>query len=296
MNARRTLMREMNGQGLWEGTLSSSALATATAAFALSQVDRNANGEFVASGLQWLVRNINDDGGWGDSPESKSNLSATLLCWSALTLADGESAADAVKRAEIWIRETVGTLEPVDIAAAITKFYGNDRTFSTPILTMCAIAGRLGSDGWTYVYQLHYEFAVLPRWLFRFLRLDVVGYALPVLISIGLARHRNKPASCPLCRTTRNIVTGACMRVLRKLQPKHGGFLEAAPLTSFVAMSLAAAGFKGDEVTTRAASFLSEGQRSDGSWPIDTNLSMWVPIQSVNALSRIHLNQDASKV
>ncbi|HAK94179.1 MAG TPA: squalene--hopene cyclase, partial [Planctomycetes bacterium] len=69
-----------------------------------------------------------------------------------------------------------------------------------------------------------------------------------------------------------------------RIQPSSGGFLEAAPLTSFVAMSLAGAGRGDSPVARRAEEFLVAGQREDGSWAIDSNLAMWVTTLAVNAL------------
>ena len=73
------------------------------------------------------------------------------------------------------------------------------------------------------------------------------------------------------------------LRVLTRLQPAHGGFLEAAPLTAFVAMCLCGAGFREHEVTRKAAYFLETTVRKDGSWAIDTDLSSWVTFLSVKA-------------
>ena len=55
---------------------------------------------------------LNDDGAWGDSTLSPSNLSTTLLAWSALSAAsaDDPGAAEANRRAEKWITQRVGSL------------------------------------------------------------------------------------------------------------------------------------------------------------------------------------------
>src|SRR5262249_8055885 len=58
----------------------------------------------------------------------------------------------------------------------------------------------------------------------------------------------------------------------------------ATPLTSFVARGLAGAGMGTHPVTGRAVAFLESSVRSDGSWPIDTNLATWVTTLSVAAL------------
>ena len=74
------------------------------------------------------------------------------------------------------------------------------------------------------------------------------------------------------------------MRILESIQPASGGFLEAAPLTCFVTMSLAGSGLADHPVTRRGVAFLTATVREDGSWPIDTNLATWLTTLSINAL------------
>jgi squalene-hopene/tetraprenyl-beta-curcumene cyclase len=275
---RARLMAEFQPGGFWLGELSSSPLATAVAAFALAQVDREAHRRQIDSGLSWLAGHINEDGGWGDCDGSPSNLSTTLLAWSALSL--GAPSGPAAARAEVWLAAKVGSLEPHAIARAVLARYGNDRTFSAPILTMCALAGRLGPQPWESVPQLPFEVAVLPHRFFSWLRLPVVSYGLPALIAIGLVRHHHRPAAGAWIRSrSRRRV----LDVLARIQPENGGFLEAAPLTSFVVMSLAASGHGSHSVTSRGVKFLLNGMRRDGGWPIDTNLATWVTTLAVNA-------------
>src|SRR5688572_145592 len=83
-NTRAHLLSLRNAAGHWEGELSSSALSTATAIVALGTVDAREHAAAIALGVKWLVEHQNADGGWGDTTLSKSNLSTTLLCWSAL--------------------------------------------------------------------------------------------------------------------------------------------------------------------------------------------------------------------
>ena len=274
--------------GHWRGELSSSALATATAVGALAAIDAVGHQQLIRQGLDWLARNANADGGWGDSTVSESNLSATLLVWSAFAMAAGEGEfTGPVGGAEEWLSVRLGSTQPEAIAAAVLDVYGDDRTFSVPILTMCALAGRLGEgvEAWRYVPALPFELAVVPqRWL-KALRLPVVSYALPALVAMGLVRNRAAPPTNPITRLVRRLARGRSMKVVTRIQPADGGFLEAAPLTSFVAMSLARAGLADHPVVSRCVDFLTASVRPDGSWPIDTDLATWVTTLSVNALA-----------
>ena len=287
----QTLLDRRVASGHWEGHLSSSALATATAVTAIAVAQRAgvkaADGSrLVNDGLSWLLRTQRPDGGWGDTPDSPANISTTALGWAALTFGDGPEFAASASRAEAWLAAAAGSGEPHALAAALAARYGKDQTFSVPILTMCAIAGRLGPrrDAWQLIPQLPFELAVLPRRFFGTLRLPVVSYALPALISMGLARHRCG-ARIPIVSHVRERAAARVLRVLDGLQPQNGGFLEAVPLTSFVAMSLAASGEARHPVVARGLAFLRASARADGSWPIDTNLATWVTTLSVNALA-----------
>lgn len=278
------LVKERTPAGHWEGELSSSALSTATAiaAFALNGSDR----QLISGGIAWLLAHQNEDGGWGDTVLSFSNISTTALVWAALAFAEPtEVVVVATGRAERWLASRAGGIEPPMLARAIVARYGKDRTFSVPILTMCALAGRLGHDGWRLIWQLPFELAIVPREWFTVIRLPVVSYALPALIAMGLVRHRRHPSRSPVARALRNAATARSLRVLQTLQPSNGGFLEAAPLTSFVAMALIGAGQRGDAVVERSLAFLRRSVRGDGSWPIDTNLATWLTTLALGALA-----------
>ncbi|HLH56421.1 MAG TPA: prenyltransferase/squalene oxidase repeat-containing protein [Verrucomicrobiae bacterium] len=290
------LLSFQNSEGVWAGELSSSALSTATAIVALELMGRSASGtesdlrECIEKGRRWLAGNANPDGGWGDTVKSRSNVSTTTLAWAALGMGPGDpQTLTATERAEIWLRGRAGSLEPERLASHILERYGTDRTFSAPILTHCALAGRLGNGlaAWRHVIPLPFELAALPAQWFGALRLPVVSYALPALIAIGYCRHFHAPSSNPLIRLIRSGVTQKVFRVLDSIQPTNGGFLEAIPLTSFVVMSLAGSGMAAHPVARRGVQFILDSVQPDGSWKIDTNLSTFVTSLAAHALSGI---------
>ena len=279
--ARAALLAERHPDGHWVGELSTSALSTAVAVCALSLVDAKGHATLNEGGLAWLRANQNADGGWGDTVKSFSNISTTLLCISAFHLAGASDRnAPTLARCREWLKRHGET--PAQVAEAVRARYGTDRTFSVPILMTCALAGLVE---WREVPSLPFEMACFPQAWYRFLGLPVVSYALPALISIGQAVHHHRPSWNPLARLARNASIGPSLRVLVRIQPPNGGFLEAVPLTGFVTMGLASSGRGDHPVVAKAVEFIVASVRADGSWPIDTNLSTWVTTLAVNALA-----------
>ncbi len=332
----RRLLAEMRPEGYWTGYLSSSALSTATALSALavaneSSADAKAR---IQRGLNWLAQHQNGDGGWGDTPDSPSNLSTTVLCVAAMRLCasaasdvigecgkmslgrDGspsrpgaphnggfgetalpvpqtvaappddcrrvaESEATSRARGDKYIQQRAGD-SAKGLVEAITKIYGQDRTFAVPILMNCALAGMVP---WDAVPGLPHELAAVPHGFYKLLRLHVVSYALPALIAIGLLIHHRHPPRNPLLQWVRGAVQGRILAKLGRIQPESGGFLEATPLTSFVAMSLISLFGPEQAVAIPCLGFLRASQRDDGSWPIDTNLSVWLTTAAVAAIT-----------
>ncbi len=275
------LLNEMQPEGYWKGELSSSALSTAIAVSAMAVSELEAHANRIATGVEWLAQTQNSDGGWGDTSTSPSNLSTTLLVIAALKLSKQDHLA-ASANANTYIEAHAGST-PDEIVKAVTNIYGEDRTFAVPILMNCALAGMVP---WSSVPSLPFELAVFPQSLFRFLRLHVVSYALPALIAIGITLfHRNPPKSA-MSRYIRQAVMPAALAILAKIQPVNGGFLEATPLTGFVAMSLGSVRGARHPAVSKCLEFISASQRDDGSWPIDTDLSVWLTTGAVAALDR----------
>ena len=280
---RERLLAERTPAGHWEGKLSSSALATATAVSALTLV--GGHEALVRRGVRWLVDHQNDDGGFGDTPDCPSNISTTTLTWATLSM----HGASAVPYAEAWLTKHAGDLTAESIGRAITDVYGDDQTFAVPILTHCALAGRFG---WEHIQTLPFELAALPHSWFKWVGLPVVSYALPALIAIGQAQHRHHPSRHALTRAVRGALQQRTLRILESIQPDSGGFLEATPLTSFVTMSLAGSDLRDHPVARKGVDFLKVSAREDGSWPIDTNLATWLTTLSITALGAESFSAD----
>ena len=287
-DAMQRLMRSRSEDGLWRGTLSSSAISTAVSVFALQRIDAVRYRPHIDAGIRWLHETMKADGTWSDSVESPSNMTATLLTYVSLY-----AVGQAPPESRGYLARQLGGDSEEALTKGVIRYYGRDLTFSVPILMMCALAGVV--IDWKRIPPFPFELATLPQSFFRYLNLPVVSYAIPALIAIGICQMHHKGG---LFKPLRRLFVPKAMRVLLRMQHSDGGFLEAAPLTAFVSMCLAEGGFRNHEVTQRCARFLIETVREDGSWPIDTNLSGWLtslaakvlPINSDSLSLTLHLS------
>ena len=260
------LMMSRSKDGMWRGSLSSSAISTAVSVFALGRIDTVKYAAHIDAGVRWLHSTMKADGSWGDSVESPSNMTATLLTYVSLY-----SVQQAPSQTRQYLNRHFNGDSTEALLQGVLRYYGRDLTFSVPILMMCALAGLI--NDWKKIPPFPFELATLPQRLFRYLNLPVVSYAIPALIAIGISQMQKRGG---FLSPVRRLFVPKAMRVLLRMQPADGGFLEAAPLTAFVSMCLAESGFREHEVTQHCARFLIDTVRPDGSWPIDTNLSGWV--------------------
>ena len=279
------LLQKRNADGYWEGRLSSSALGVAVAITALHFYDAALNISEISSGLEWLETNINNDGGFGDSPTSHSNVSTSLLCYAAVKACSKDD-RDSLLLLKIgdYLRAQNIDVNSEQLIPAILDFYKTDRTFSVPILTMCALCNVPGKEAFDSIPQLPFELSLLPRSLYRALNLSVVSYAIPALIAVGIAIFRHKQRKNPVMRMIREVSVKKSMSLLRKIQPESGGYLEAIPLTAFLCLCLIESGYRDLEVVRDGMNFLKRTQREDGSWPIDIDLSTWVTTLAVKSI------------
>jgi squalene-hopene/tetraprenyl-beta-curcumene cyclase len=277
------LVKEQNTAGFWTGRLASSALATAVAIVALKIKGNPGFEEKIEVGLTWLFDNGNNDGGYGDTPESNSNVSTSLLCYAAISYCGyNDQKTKALAGIELYLVTRNILFGTGDLISSILKFYGKDYTFSVPILSMLTICGVLDNNAVKKIPQLPFELTVLPASLYRFFNMQVVSYAIPALVAVGLFVFKKREHHS-LYKLVRNRALKPALKKLSDIVPESGGFLEAIPLTGFVCMCLMDAGIE-NEVVEKGTIFLEKQQRKDGSWPIDTNLSTWVTTLSIKAL------------
>ncbi|MBO7523470.1 MAG: squalene--hopene cyclase [Bacteroidales bacterium] len=270
------LKKSRSENGMWRGHLSSSAISTSVSIYALYCIDKEKYADLIASGAQWLIKTMKPDGSWGDSIESPTNMTATLLSFVSLTALD-----KVPTETRAFLEKRFVDLTDERIINGVLDYYGKDLTFSVPILSMCALSGVISN--WNMIPQFPFEASVLPQSLYRFLRLPVVSYAIPALIAIGILRFRKGRKN--ILSPIREMFVDKSLKILSRIQPANGGFLEAAPLTAFVSMCLCGAGYSNLEVTQKCADFLVSNVREDCAWPIDTDLANWVTSLAIRGLA-----------
>jgi prenyltransferase beta subunit len=282
------LIRERNSDGFWTGRLASSALSTAVALVVLKMDKGETNEERIVSGLQWLHNNVNKDGGFGDTPESASNVSSSLLCYASLSFCRTETINNQpiLTGIENYLSGQGISFTTQNLTSSVLNYYGKDYTFSVPILSMLALCDVLADDVYQHIPQLPFEFTLLPASLYRFFNLQVVSYAVPALVAVGIFIFKKRKKHNPLAKYYRTKCIAPALKKLSAMLPESGGFLEAIPLTGFVCMCLISSGMQENEVVDKGISFLKKQQRVDGSWPIDTDLSTWVTTLSIKALGK----------
>jgi hypothetical protein len=289
-NVGKYVASELNSEGFWEGRLSSSALGVAVAVAALYFDDAQKNSNEIQKGILWLQKNINSDGSFGDTPESQGNVSTSLLVYAALNLYSqkDKSVRETQQKIAGYLNSLKIDVNSPQVVEFILAHYQKDYTFSVPILAMCGLCGVPGEDAFNHIPQLPFELSLLPRGFYRLLNLSVVSYAIPALVAVGIVIFKKKKPNL-FWQIIRKFSIKKAMRILHKMLPESGGFLEAIPLTAFVTLSLINSGFTETKVVKKGIQFIKRTQRDDGGWPIDVDLSTWVTSLSVKAY-RGHLN------
>src|SRR5690348_13473116 len=173
---RAELLSERATDGHWAGHIGSSPFATAAAVSALVvahhrdsqhalKENKNANeqaieqvvqfdlSELVLQSVNWLARQQNSDGGWGDCEGASSNIAATMMVQAALRLTGIPAKYDdLMARADDYVEATGGL-------SALKRHCNGDKTLLAAIMANCALAGMVT---WRQVPTLQLELACLP--------------------------------------------------------------------------------------------------------------------------------------
>lgn len=279
----------------WQGELSSSPPATAAAICALSLADtewKSAEDTLrgrARQGVQWLIHHANGDGGWGDTPRSFSNLTATSLAWAALGLAPGgEAGLEAASHAgERWICQQAGNTAPAILVPMIRTRFRGDLALAAGVLMACVLAGRLGSDirAWRHVPPLPLERGALPPEWWSSCNPPAASWAMPLLLAAGQARHHNLASGCFAMRLLREILRNTALHRLAAIQAEDGNFQASPFLTALTTVGLLAAGYGRHAATEKGIRYLVSSVRPDGSWAMQASPDAWLTAKAVQALA-----------
>jgi squalene-hopene/tetraprenyl-beta-curcumene cyclase len=265
--------------GFWTRDLVSSPSATAAAVSALVVAEQHCDdvpqsgpplhdswslgalfrGEFtqlVIQNLRWLAERQNEDGGWAEAEGGRSNLAATLLVEAAFQLTGVPAkSASRLDRANQFV-ETAGGV------SAFRAEQADAPALQAAVLTSCALADlaswrRVPGLSWRQLVSLVRGREPKPS------PQEPTG----PLLAAALAKFRHAPPMNPLRRLVVRMAQKPALKVLEGLQGVSGGFAESIPQTSFVVMSLAAAGLHEHAVVRRGVEFLLTTVNSSGGWP-----------------------------
>lgn len=262
----RWLDAHRRADGSWAGVLPSSALATAISTVALRRFWPERLAARLRAGTEWLAATQHADGSWGDAIKDPGTLNATPLAVAALHMEDPVHYAVAVKRGQAWL-ESVGGFAAVNDPKRTT--------LSGPCRTVYAMAGLVP---WPAIRPLPVEIALLPRPIRR-----TISTTFPAFLSLSALHDRYRPVA-RFRQPIRRLCERRGIRWLRRAQcAANGGYEESAFLTSIVAMCLIETA--GKDVAERAARYVEQAQRPDGSWPIDRDLETFDSALAVQALA-----------
>ena len=261
------LRQRRRANGSWVGELSSSALATAIATVALRRHAATRLAERLRAGTEWLAATQQGDGGWGDAVTDAATLNATALAVAALHMEQPDRYSAQIKHGRRWIDEAGGFAAINDPARA---------TLSGPCRTVWAMAGLAP---WRAIRALPVEISLLPRPVRR-----TISTTFPAFLSLAMVHDRHRPVA-RVRRPLRRVVERQGLRWLERAQCANGGYEESAFLTSIVALSLIET--PGQAIAARAAAYVEQSQRTDGSWPIDRDLETFDSALTVLALATL---------
>ncbi|TWU23804.1 Squalene--hopene cyclase [Bythopirellula polymerisocia] len=282
----------------WTGQLASSPLCTAAAVSALVLAERHVDdtpedgsllknswhsgmlvrselSELLSNSLRWLAQKQNEDGGWGDADFGQSTLAATIMVKAAFHLTGVPAKyADLLHSADGYIEAQGGI-------AGLKKQFADDKPFVAAILSVCAMAGNIS---WRKVPSLPFEWACLPNSCYRLRAIRGFRYSLPLIISVGQAKHHNSPSRNPVAKWIRHQAESSSHNALARVQSCDGSFSASMLYTSFVIACLASQEQADTPIVRRGINFLLGSMRSHGSWAVCPDRDVSNTVLAIQAL------------
>ena len=287
--ARERLLSARTTEGCWQGQLSPSPFATASALIALRAVERS-HPQFgisklrdkIGLALRWLTNHSNPDGGWGDFPGCESNLMTTASVWAAFGLAGNDDSDRLEKAAEAFLRQK-SDLTCTGLGEALMKEL-DDRVLVSWILALCAVSGRFGQEqrlAWKDIPPVALENTLLASGR----RLDSLDSPAAVWIAAGQLIHQRHPGGNFFRKPVRDFAISGALKQLCQMQVEGGGFLGSIPIASLVLTSMAETGRVAHEISKPSMEFLLRTQRPDGSWALTPDISVSTTSEAIEALA-----------
>lgn len=242
------LLDAQDADGGWPNPRESSVPCTAAAIVALHLADRPHSADLVASGIGWLARAQNADGGWATIAGCPTDYAATATAVAALhQIAPDDS--------EHLVRTGLKVLE---------RWGGVTGYPDTAMIQMAGLALSLADlHDPAGLPRVPTEMVLLPgplrRRVLAFLAVPFVTYT---LLQAG-QRHGN-----PVERMIDRITRPVALRLLSEFTKQEGGFgsYGADPwLTGLVCTALSINGIGADQVAD-AVDYLRMTAQPDGSW------------------------------
>lgn len=96
-----------------------------------------------------------------------------------------------------YLRSQGVDITSAGVVGSILGYYGKDYTFSLPILSMLVLCNVLDGQALKEIPQLPFELTLLPTSIYRFFNLQVVSYAIPALVGVGIYLFKHNQYRLP---------------------------------------------------------------------------------------------------